>query len=338
MSVRAYLRRILRRWRLIGTIAVLAVLAALAITLNAETTYVSLAKLYVASAGDDSDLEAVVADGVQVKGRALSYAAVASSEDMARVVSEDLGLDEPLTTTAGRIHTEVPFATVVINLAAEGATPEEAREVATSVVTNYNDVLAELETADEGGLAVEVTVLAEPTLPADPTSPRPVLNLLVGLLAGLMLGIAAAVLRDLVDDSVGGPDDVRGLGLVPLGVLPAGAPASDAGFERARVSLDAALDGLAGRTVVVAPCTSKDTDPAVVAGLEAVVASDGTTLVTTGPTRELADARSAARRADGAVIVATAGRTSRSDLREAALELQEVGARVLGVILRDERK
>lgn len=337
MSVSAYLHRIARRWRLIGAITAAITLAALVFTVTTQVTYVSEAQLYVASAGDDSDLEAIVADGVQVKGRALSYAAVASSEDMARAVSEDLGLDESLRKTASRVHTEVPFATVLINLEADGDTAEEARDLAEAIIANYNDVLTELETADDGELAVEVAVLKEPSLPESPRSPRPILNLLAGLVAGLLVGVGVAVLRDLLDDSVSEPADLRGLGLTPLAVVPAGAPVDAAGFGRARVGLDAALDGLSGRTVVVTACAGSDVDPAVVAGLQAAMAGDDVTLVEAGPTTEQAEARAAARRGDGAVIVATAGHTSRAELREAVLEMRDVGARVLGVVLRDER-
>ncbi len=338
MTVSAYLRRLAGRWRLIGAIAAVITLAAVVITLTTDTTYVSTAKLYVASAGDDSDLEAVIADGVQVKGRALSYAAVAASEDMARVVSEDVGLDESLTETAQRVHTEVPFATVLINLGTEGSTPEEARAVATSIVEHYNEVLAGLEIADIGGLAVQVSVVEEPSLPTDPTSPRTLLNLLAGLFAGLLVGVGAAVLRDLTDDNVRDAADVRGLGLTPLALLPAGAPASDDGFGRLAICLEAALSGLPGRRFVVAPVTSGDADPAIGAGLTAMLADDDVTVIQCEPTREKGTARAHARKCDGAVLIATVGRTSRTDLREAALELTDVGARVLGVVLRDERR
>jgi len=338
MTVSAYLRRLVGRWRLIGAITAVITLAAVITTLTTDTVYVSTAKLYVASAGDDSDLEAVIADGVQVKGRALSYAAVAASEDMARVVAEDVGLDESLGKTAARVHTEVPFATVLINLGVEGSTPEEARAVGTSIVEHYNEVLAELETADLGGLAVEVAVVEEPSLPTDPTSPRTLLNLLAGLLAGLLVGVGAAVLRDLTIDNVRDAADLRGLGLMPLAVVPAGASVSDPGFGRIAVGLEAALSGLAGRTIVIAPCTTRDDDPAIAVGLAALLADDDVVLQPCPATREIATARAVARQHDGAVLVATAGRTSRTDVREAALELTDVGARVLGVVLRDERR
>ncbi|UUZ57629.1 YveK family protein [Nocardioides sp. B-3] len=213
MSVNAYVLRILARWRLIAVSTVVLGLGALAITLAADPVYTSHAQLYVASAGDDSDSEAIVADGVRVKGRALSYAAVANTEAMATVVIDDLELDESPEDVADRINAVVPFATVLINLSATGDSPEQARDLAEAVVRNYNDVPAGIETADVGGLRVEVSTLKEATLPEEATSPRPLLNILAGLVAGLLLGVALAVLRDLFDQRVRTPDDIRGPGL-----------------------------------------------------------------------------------------------------------------------------
>lgn len=338
MSVSAYVRRILARWRTIAVVTAVLMLGALVLTLTADPVYSSRAQLYVASAGDESDLEAIIADGVQVKGRALSYAAVAETEAMALAVIDDLDLDDSPDSIAHRINAEVPFATVLINLTVSGDSPEEAQAVAGAVVDSYNDVLADVEAADADFLQVQVATLEEPSFPVTPTSPRPLLNLTAALVAGLMLGVALAVLRDLTDDSVRDANDLRGLGLMPLAVVPTAASPTDPGFARAAVGLDAVLSGLAGRTIVLAPCTTRDIDPSVGVGLTAAVVHGDVTLLECGPTRELADARSAARQADGAVLIATAGSTSRTDLREATLELTDVGARVLGVVLRDERR
>lgn len=324
MSIHTYLRRLARRWRLVLAAVVAALTVATVLTATTDTRYVSKAQLYVASAGDDSDLEAIVADGVQVKGRALSYAAVASSELMAQTVKDDIGLETSLAEIEDRIETEVPFATVLINLDAAGESPEAARELARSIIANYNDVLAQLETADTEGLAVEVATVREPSLPDGPARPRVLLNLLAGLAAGLLLGIALAVLRDLLDDSLQDASDVRALGLVPLG----------ADAATAAVGTVAALGDLGGQRVVVAPAVEDDTDSATLSDVSAALAERGATVVECPASRSHPDARDSARDAAGVVLLATAGRTDRGDLREAALEIEDVGGRVIGVLLR----
>lgn len=351
MSVNAYVRRILARWRTIAVATAVLTLGALVITLTADTVYTSRAQLYVASAGDDSDLEAIVADGVQVKGRALSYAAVASSEQMALVVRDELGLDESAEDIAERISTTVPFATVIIDLAATGDSPEQARDLAAAVVAAYNDVLADVETADVGGLQVQVAVLKEATLPERATSPRPLLNLLAGLVAGLLLGVALAVLRDLFDQRIRAADDIRGLRLVPLGTV-----TSDEEVEAVRDAVLAATAGSAHRSVVVTPLHAglDDIADTLTAAFAAAGYRTHGVTATPGPAGEqkLAGLREQhdvlvvaapqgvllAAAADGAILVLEPGRVDRDTLAETALRYADAGARVLGVLLVEPRK
>ena len=47
-----------------------------------------------------------------------------------------------------------------------------------------------------------VTVVRPATLPTSPVSPRPILNITVGLLLGVALGVGIAVLRETLDTSI----------------------------------------------------------------------------------------------------------------------------------------
>lgn len=97
------------------------------------------------------------------------------------------------------------------------------------------------------GLAPEATVqfLTEATAPTEPVSPNPVRDGIVGLMLGVGLGIALALARDFLDESVRSPADLeqvlRGrypiLGVIPLAddgslsfgtTLPAHSPVAEA--------------------------------------------------------------------------------------------------------------
>ena len=134
---------------------------------------------------------------------------------MAALIGEDLGADA---LEGATIRTEVPYGTVLINLAVGAPTANGALEIAQSVAANYNDLLADVEGARATELKVGVSTVNAPTLPTDPSSPRTTLNLLAGLLAGLLLGLAVAAVRDLMDTSVRADDD--DLGAPVLGRLP----------------------------------------------------------------------------------------------------------------------
>jgi capsular polysaccharide biosynthesis protein len=262
MSTSHYVRRILSRWRIIAAVTAVLLAAAAVLTWTTPTTYTSTSQLYVANLSEQGDMASVQAAGVYAQGRMLSYAAVAGSQAMADRLSDDLG-SEALEDT--EIRTEVPYATVLINLTVTAPTAEGAHDVAQAVADNYNDLLTEVEGVQETGLRVGVSTVNPPTTPDSPSSPKVTLNLLAGLLAGLLLGVAVAAVRDLLDDRVREDED---LGAPVLGRLPALAgeaalalgdtsPLAEA-VRRARVHLEAsphrtwlvsAVDGADATTV-----------------------------------------------------------------------------------------
>jgi capsular exopolysaccharide synthesis family protein len=58
------------------------------------------------------------------------------------------------------------------------------------------------------------------TLPTSPFLPRKGINLIIGLLGGLLLGIGLAILWDYLDMTIKNPDDLRKMDLLPLGCVP----------------------------------------------------------------------------------------------------------------------
>lgn len=71
-----------------------------------------------------------------------------------------------------------------------------------------NQAYASLLTYASGTAANKLTVI-EPAVPAlDPASPRPLINLLAGLVVGLLGGIGLAFIRDQLDDSLRTPEQV----------------------------------------------------------------------------------------------------------------------------------
>jgi len=73
-----------------------------------------------------------------------------------------------------------------------------------------------------GGVGESQAAVVDPAQrPGSPSSPRPLLNVAIGLVAGLVLGLAAAFAIEFIDDTVKTPEDVLGklkmplLGLVP---------------------------------------------------------------------------------------------------------------------------
>lgn len=98
------------------------------------------------------------------------------------------------------------------------------REVDTSRAL-YDALLQKYKEVGVGtGVGVnKVAIVDRARVPKTPISPNIPLNVLLGLLAGLALGIGAAFMIEFIDDTIKSPDDVRGkLNLTLLGAMPQG--------------------------------------------------------------------------------------------------------------------
>ena len=78
------------------------------------------------------------------------------------------------------------------------------------------------EVSNSAGVALNnISILDEASASSEPTSPRPRLNLIFGILLGLVVGIALAIGREMVDDRVDGSNELeRKLNLISLGEIP----------------------------------------------------------------------------------------------------------------------
>lgn len=96
------------------------------------------------------------------------------------------------------------------------------REVDTTR-TLYDGLLQRYKEVGVSGAvtANNVSIVDPSQPPSDPSKPKVFLNLALALVLGLGLGLAAAVLRELLDETLATPDDVeQKLGLKVLGVAP----------------------------------------------------------------------------------------------------------------------
>jgi capsular polysaccharide biosynthesis protein len=81
-----------------------------------------------------------------------------------------------------------PVDTPMVNIVAEGGSPEEARELANSAAKHLATFIAEIETID-GKAPVVVSTAVEAELPVSPSSPKPLLFYAMGAALGGTVGI-----------------------------------------------------------------------------------------------------------------------------------------------------
>ncbi|MGI8535836.1 MAG: polysaccharide biosynthesis tyrosine autokinase [Mycobacteriales bacterium] len=222
MDIRDYARVLRKRWRLIVLCTLLALAASLGATLATTPLYQASAQLFVStSTGMVGNVSGLNAGGQFAQQRVKSYADIVSSPPVTEAVVEELGLNITARQLAKSIEASAPLDTVLINVDVTDRDPRLAQLIANSVAERFTAVASELETPEgEQSSPVKVSVVRTADLPSGPVSPRPKLNLALGLLVGLAVGVGAAVLRDTLDTSVKGADEVQEhLGLPTLGLI-----------------------------------------------------------------------------------------------------------------------
>lgn len=89
----------------------------------------------------------------------------------------------------------------------------------TQIAANLNSI-TQLQLAGELAAAGTARVVQQAALPADPVNGSLSRNLVIGLLAGALVGIAGALLVDNLDHSITDAEDIQRMGLTLLGVIP----------------------------------------------------------------------------------------------------------------------
>ena len=222
MDLRDYALVLRKRWRLIALCTLLAVGASLSATLLATPVYQASAQLFVSTAtGPDAGAGGLSAGGQFAQQRVKSYADIVDGPQVTEFVVEDLGLQITSRELAEQIEASAPLDTVLINVDVTDEDPLLARDIADSVAQRFTEVASALETPE--GLEaspVKVSVVRTAEVPDSPVSPRPRLNLALGLLVGLAVGVGAAVLRETLDTSLKGTEEVQAaLDLPTLGLI-----------------------------------------------------------------------------------------------------------------------
>lgn len=221
MTLRAYLRILRKRWILISVISLLGVVAAMSLTIVTPRTYSAEASAFVTITSTGTEASNSLYQNSQFAlQRVNSYPLVISSPDVLQPVIDKLHLDISVPDLQKAVTAVNPPDTVLLNITAESKSPIQAQSIANATAEQFGIVIERLETSRAGGTApVKVSTAVPANLPHSPISPRPSLNLALGFLLGLALGIGAAVMREQQDTTIKN-DDLQDLtGTAPLGVI-----------------------------------------------------------------------------------------------------------------------
>lgn len=220
MELRDYVNVLRKRWVWVVSGLLVGLIGAAAVTLATPREYTSETQLFFAttSAQSNSDINQ---GSTFAQQQMKSYAQVATSPAVLQPVIDKLGLDTTSAKLADQVIATVATSTVVLQLSVQQRSPVLAQQVATQVAAQLTSVVEGLSPARaDGTQSIKVTAVSPAALPTSPSSPKVVQNLALGLIAGLVVGVAVAFLMENVDTRVRSPRDLESLDLPIVGMLP----------------------------------------------------------------------------------------------------------------------
>jgi capsular exopolysaccharide synthesis family protein len=146
-----------------------------------------------------------------------SYVLLLDTEEFAKDVITVSGIDRTIGQVQAAISGSADVNTVLLTATIVDTSPEASVAIAGAVATAFGPFVGSLDKSDASASApVVLNVVSGPTLNPNPISPRPTLNVTLGLLVGLALGLGFAVLLDRLDVTIRSLDVLREVSGLPI--------------------------------------------------------------------------------------------------------------------------
>jgi len=233
VDLHGYVQAVRKYWWLVLLMTGLCVGASIVLTYTATPQYESSVTFFVSTSAN-ADGTALQADQYAQR-RVNSYVGLLTSEKLAQSVIDNAHLDMTVSQVTGSIAAAADLNTVLLTATVTNSSPERSLAIATAISTQFGQMVAQLDNHGSPENAnVVLNVVSGPTLNPVPVSPRKTLNIGLGVLLGLALGLAAAILREVLDNTVRSPQVLRTMSEAPvLGVI-----AADRGSRKSPLIVD----------------------------------------------------------------------------------------------------
>lgn len=220
MELRDYLRILRKGWPLVLAFVVLGAAIGIGITLMTKKVYESSVTVFVAATQTADSASDLSQGNSFTESRVQSYTDIATSPKVTEPVIGKLKLSLTPQQLADKISADAPLNKVLVNLHVTDHDPQLAARLAAAVGDAFITAVEATDRTATGQPAVYLTVIHPAAVPDGPIKPNKLLDIGLGLIVGLLVGIGVVVLRDVLDNTVKGPQDFEQLGIPVLGLVP----------------------------------------------------------------------------------------------------------------------
>jgi capsular exopolysaccharide synthesis family protein len=220
VTLQSYLRIFRERWRLIALVFVVAVGLASLLTALSPKVYQADAQVFVTS-NNDRAATGQYDEQAAAQAQTSTFAELVAIPDVVNAVRRKLNLPLSESELAGKLSATAPPQQTLVIIHAQDGNPDTAAAIANQTATEFSRVVENYKKPTGSDVSsVKLVVTKQATSPSKPISPKPVLNIAIGVVLGLLLGIALAVARDVLDTRVKDPEGVsKAAGRPTMGVI-----------------------------------------------------------------------------------------------------------------------
>ena len=215
MDLRDYIRVARKRWWMVLTALLTALGIAALITVQTVPQYATSVTFFITT--PNTGVTDAYQGGLFSQQRVKSYQNLLTSDRLAQLVTARPGLGLTSVEIRERISAQAVPETVLLEATVTDSSRERSRLIASTLATQFKGLVESLETPPgKRTSSVKVEVVAGPETADQPVSPRPLRNLALAGLLGLLVGAGAAVLREVLDTTVKSAEALQELASAPV--------------------------------------------------------------------------------------------------------------------------
>ena len=208
MELQDYLAVLRKRWITIVLVTVAGIAIGIAATTLTTPTYKARSQVFVSVQTGETSSDLLQGSSFTQK-QVKSYTALVTSPRVLAPVVAELDLPMSPETLASSVSADSPLDTVLINITATNDDPDLAAAIANATATSLATEVSALESRADGVSPVQISSVRTASVPQYTATPNTRLNLALGAVLGLAVGIGIAVLRHVLDTRIRDESDVR---------------------------------------------------------------------------------------------------------------------------------
>ena len=202
------MRTLRRCWKLVVATTLAGLLVGAGVSLLTKPTYASSTQLFVALNNSGSVQDLQQADSFS-QARVHSYVKTVTTPVVLQPAIESLGLSMTPDELAQDVEATTDLNTVLITISVTNESADQAAAIAQAVSISLTKAVDTLEKPTTGGSPVSLSIIAPAKVANHASAPNTVLNLLMGFLVGLALGVGVAILSSVLDNRIRSEEDLR---------------------------------------------------------------------------------------------------------------------------------